>query len=471
MAKLHQEHSNKSSVEADALKNAYDDAIIFSLQEEEYSPDQEALLEHAKSEAASGGKILLDQSNLTPGMRKHAVSPVDKQLSAWKKLRDRFETNLEPFKADLTAVIENDKKRKELQKELEQTEISINEKWNKNTDFVNKREDYLLYKNKHDDIRAREGEREAKVPKWGYISFLVMIMVVEVAINYEAFLEFYGTRFFAFGTAVIIGIAIAFISHIHGEMAKQGKYHFGDAVSGKQIAWNVAKVVLATLVLAAICYFVGYSRYAAAISLLDAVGGAGLPDILGNQTDPTEGIAEKVSVSVLANIVVWFIGAVWAYILHDKNPHYASACISMRKSYKKFHRLQKKLDEEVRLKSAQLRDELEQLETKANVRFENIRPIKDKLDQVVKHQEAILDEAKAHIDGRIAEYKYALTATVSGDGHSTVFNRSGDMLDHQQYQSEETVYALGQLAEKIGQIKIFQEISEYEQEKEAQNNA
>lgn len=147
-----------------------------------------------------------------------------------------------------------------------------------------------------------------------YFAGLAVILLLEIPINFESFVQWVHTPIFSFGLTFVTALLVGGAAHIHGTLLRQWDHYFGphDRVrwlqGGKLIGFGTALLAMA-LVLA------GYARYAffqQQLMAIEILGGV-RPSALGNL------------VAMLAsNLGVYLVGAAWAFFTHDEVPDYPS---------------------------------------------------------------------------------------------------------------------------------------------------
>ena len=161
---------------------------------------------------------------------------------------------------------------------------------------------------------------EAKVlnrPLYLFVLF-VAIFGSEAALNLEAFEALpWATPFIAWGATIVIGLAVGLAAHYHGTVFQQYGYWFGadqdDSKRGP--AWRMVLGGLAALSFS--LAFVYYARSAYFASYIGALAGFG-------QSDVNFDVLWVIGGSLLGNMIVYLVGVLWAYLLHDPDPEFAA---------------------------------------------------------------------------------------------------------------------------------------------------
>lgn len=168
----------------------------------------------------------------------------------------------------------------------------------------------------YEQMRAELGDREPKVLNRPlYIAGLLGITAAESLLNYESFAALKWTSpAIALGMTLLVAAAIAFSSHCHGTLLKQWEYYFGphreDISRGRALRLFGLGTTAFTLGLAAV-YYARDTYLADLIDVRTTIGGEA-------DTNPLWIIGG----SLLGNVIVYVVGVMIAYFMHDSNPDY-----------------------------------------------------------------------------------------------------------------------------------------------------
>lgn len=179
----------------------------------------------------------------------------------------------------------------------------------------------------------RDDKDRIRVPPWWYPVALVLVGVVEWMLNYSAFLDNFGVPAVAGGLTILVAAMVAFASHEHGASIKQWRMRFrqpGD--EGALGAWFL--LCFATLGLVVSLALVAWVRYTWVANLIDR----GLDDLV---------ILPKVLQTLGGNLIVWLLGAMVAFLVHDTSPKLQSNEIFRKKKKKSLAKAKKKLSKEI----------------------------------------------------------------------------------------------------------------------------
>lgn len=173
-----------------------------------------------------------------------------------------------------------------------------------------------------------------KTGKW-YLGALILVGATEWLINYESFYSKFGVPAFAAGLTVIVALIIAYGGHEVGTFWKQpelrnawkkGHSSYVGPGARYRFAFTLAGLIAALVI-------VGWNRYT---YLSDTQG-----ILLGQSVWPS------VTYTVLANVIVFIFGCLFAYAAHSPGIYDGRLKILDRKK-KKYESQEKKLMKETR---------------------------------------------------------------------------------------------------------------------------
>ncbi len=182
-------------------------------------------------------------------------------------------------------------------------------------------------------LRTDEGNREAKTPsKWLDMLIVVLIMIPEGFMNYSSFLKLWKIGIVALGAAIVVGVAIAWSGFLVGRFWKA--YHFYMHPNDDQLRTKgFIQLGLALGLLTVALLVVGYARYRTVLDMAQEAVILGLP--VPNVLTMTLGL-------LAGNLIVFGIGVVVTYWLHDENPLYAEKAAEYTKQSQIVDALRKK---------------------------------------------------------------------------------------------------------------------------------
>lgn len=150
--------------------------------------------------------------------------------------------------------------------------------------------------------------------------FGVLIVVLfgsEAAINLDAFKSLpWASPAIAWGATILIGLAIGLAAHFHGTVLKQFDYWLGPQVDDTKRGAAIRMIAAGTAALLLALSFVYYARSAYFTTYMMSLSSFGQPMQHGGS------FLWVVGGSLIGNIIVYLVGCMWAFLMHDQNPHF-----------------------------------------------------------------------------------------------------------------------------------------------------
>ncbi|MBY5721782.1 hypothetical protein HFO33_35425 [Rhizobium leguminosarum] len=201
--------------------------------------------------------------------------------------------------------------------------------------YSESRIEYQKAKDAYDELWARHG-REAKSTSLWYIPLLILIGIPEILINFESFgaIRIY-TPAIALGVTIVVALALAYASHVHGTFLRQYEARFGAHQRDGDRAAALRILGLGTTALILAMSSVYYARS----TLLE-------DQILENSViggDAPSGLY-VIGGSMIGNLGVWIIGALIAFFAHDEDHHFPEALNNKNKAEKKMYTLRESIN-------------------------------------------------------------------------------------------------------------------------------
>ena len=401
------------------------------------SPDEAIFRERFNTEinieSRSENPLLLNQKKLTGGMLSSCIDPTRIYLNQFNKLSDEFDISISPYLPKIEALSENQKQVKALEIEVEQAQTNIENIHSSNQRYSQAKTKYEQLRQSYTQMYNAEGQIEAKnFPPILYGLILVLIGAVEWLINYSSFLEFYSVPAMAAGFTFAVSLAVACASHWHGSRLKGSSYFFGDHVEISEKNKEILAISFATAaLLIAICY-VGWVRYSWAIDLVSQLGTSNT-SIDQDTTLPTIDVGQKVVVSLVANLLVWFIGAAFAYAVHDKNPKFTDKLREYNKANKEFLALHKPIENEIYQKRSNLAKNIHELKNIATAISEEAAPLAE--IKTIKDQKVakVNSQINSLVNVLIRNYQASLSSIASIENPALQFNENGTLINLENY--------------------------------------
>lgn len=171
-------------------------------------------------------------------------------------------------------------------------------------------------------VQANDGKPPRKLPIW-YWFILLIIGSGEWLINYDTFAAKFAVQAMAIGMTLLVAFSFAAASHFHGEFLKQRVFLMGKQVSlparRTHLTFQFVSLVLFIASFAAVI-LVRYQVVQDELSL-----GAGTMALPGESVAAQQSALELVLPTIFLNLVVYLLGAVISYALHDSIPGYQGA--------------------------------------------------------------------------------------------------------------------------------------------------
>jgi len=198
------------------------------------------------------------------------------------------------------------------------------------------RHEYAKAKEDYDELRARHGREARPTPIW-YLPAIGVIGVFEALINFESFsaLEMF-TPAIATGVTMIVAIAIAYASHLHGTVIKQLESRFGAHRKDGDRASSAWMLSIGFLLLSSVLSLVWYARNSLLAEQLleNSVIGGEAPSALF-----------MIGGSMIGNVLVWLLGVAIAFYAHDEDHNYPEALKHKLKAEKKMYALHERINQ------------------------------------------------------------------------------------------------------------------------------
>ncbi|WHA43993.1 hypothetical protein [Agrobacterium larrymoorei] len=190
-------------------------------------------------------------------------------------------------------------------------------------------------KEDYNELRARHGREAHPTPMW-YYPALMIIGVFEALINFESFSAIKAfTPAIALGVTLIVAVALAYASHLHGTVIRQLESRFGAHRKDGDRASSFWMLGIGFLLLSAVLSLVWYARNSllAEQILENSVIGGEAPSALF-----------MIGGSMIGNVIVWLLGVAIAFFAHDEDHNYPGALKHKQASEKKMYALHERIN-------------------------------------------------------------------------------------------------------------------------------
>ncbi|WP_310622312.1 hypothetical protein [Flexibacterium corallicola] len=225
----------------------------------------------------------------------------------------------------------------------------------------------------YDEMRSEYNGREAKLTPWWYIPALIIVLITETLVNYESFnaVKLF-TPALALGSTLIIGIALALASHMHGTVLRQYKSLAGRHRKNVDRATGWRMAGLGTVCLAVVMAAVWYARsqYFAGQLISFSVLGGQAPSAL-----------TVIGGSMIMNVVVWIVGVIIAFVAHDEDHFFPLTLKEKRAAEKEVEQLSKKIEKIKRAEYGRINEDIDVKISKLQSKNRVFKPADDMKDE------------------------------------------------------------------------------------------
>ncbi len=185
--------------------------------------------------------------------------------------------------------------------------------------------------------RVNGGGFPRNIPSALYIIPLVLVGIAEWYVNFSTFAAMF-IPVFAISATVIVAVVFAWASHMHGAYLKQISEIIHPSVEYRNVLGRKIALIIATVFLVAAFGTVVWLRYLVISEQLG--GGSGIQGgAFGGA--PTSMIWSKVGPTIVLNILIWGLGTLYSWGMHEKVP-------GLRESYRGYSRASKAVEKKLR---------------------------------------------------------------------------------------------------------------------------
>lgn len=303
-------------------------------------PSDNQIREVAEKEAATvSNRLHVDAKLRTNAFNAKFLLPHIETTAAWLRKASDHED-------ELTSAIESlgtnklseeiDSLNAKSSKEVERTKLRHREgDWGQ----IAKEKD-RAEKNFEAMFNANDGKPPRKLPFW-YWLILILIGSGEWLINFDTFASKFAVQAMAIGMTLLVAISFAAASHFHGEFIKQRPFlnskKMSVPVKNSHLIFQLVSLVLFIVSFAAVI-LVRYQVVQDELSL-----GAGIMALPGESMVAQQSAFELVLPTIFLNLVVYLLGVVVSYVLHDPIPGYQTAKNDLTKALHDFEKIDNKL--------------------------------------------------------------------------------------------------------------------------------
>jgi hypothetical protein len=408
----------------DTLKIAYDAAMAFPVEQVDTLRSTPERLREQASEEASFGRISINDEGLTAGTRLHVIEPAGAMLAQWRQTRRRFDVAIEPKMRAIQAVRNVEQEIATARARAERDERDAEAGLEADEHYRRIRDEFHVAQTRYRRMKADHENREANMMAYhpAYWVAMLCIGVAEWLINYDVFLLFAGVVAIAAGATIIMGVLLAFAAHGHGSLFKQWSYRFGEHRESIDRRGDWRMLALSTFSLLIVLGAATGSRYAAVMHQV-----AGQPEInlLGSDAQISVDPMRDVLLSLLWNLMAWAVGVFIAYMAHDKDPDFMDATRQYNRGHRRYRRLRRPVTNRVRQIRARLIKDIERSESAARTKAADVAAERALLEQIDKHEEAILAALTAVVRGNAQLYHASLAELAASQRGTVTIERVG----------------------------------------------
>lgn len=280
------------------------------------------------------------------------------------------------------------------------------------------KQDESFARHAYAQMRSELGDREPKmlsVPI--YLVVLCLIGIAEALLNFESFNALkWATPAIALGMTLLVAAGLAFASHCHGTLLKQWEYYFGahqeDISRGRAMRLFGLGTTSFLFAMAAV-------YYARDTYLSDMMN---VRLTMGGEADINP--LWVIGGSLLGNVIVYVVGAIIAYLMHDPNPEYPEKKRELDGIEKERQALQTKLD-------GMRQRELERLEAvlqKQRQRIKSLESLQKRSPLYARNRQwfAELQQQDANLLAALQDFKDRYIAALGEAGTATFYWRNED---------------------------------------------
>jgi hypothetical protein len=274
------------------------------------------------------------------------------------------------------------------------------------------------------DMKTNHANRDANMAAWhpAYWVALLCIGVAEWLINYDVFFLFAGVIAIAAGATAVMGVLLAFAAHGHGSLFKQWSYRFGEHREAIDRLGDWRLLALSTFSLLIVLGAATGSRYAA---VMHQLSGQPAMNLLGADAQVSVDPMRDVLLSLLWNLMAWAVGVFIAYLAHDTDPDFMDATHQFNTAHRRYRRLRRPFVNRLRQIKARLTKDIERLEASARTKAADVAAERALLDQIDKHESALLAALTAVVRTNAQHYHASLAQLAASQRGAVTIERVG----------------------------------------------
>lgn len=169
------------------------------------------------------------------------------------------------------------------------------------------------------------------VPVLLYLAPLLLIGIAEWYVNYSTFAQLF-VPFFAIASTIIVGVVFAWASHLHGSYIKQIAEITHPSVEYRNMLGRRIAVGVGTVLLVLAFTSVVWLRWMVISEQIGSSLGGG-ENVFGSESQ-TSLVWAKVAPTVIVNFLIWGVGTLYAWALHERVPDLRESYSALQSSQK-----------------------------------------------------------------------------------------------------------------------------------------
>jgi GTP1/Obg family GTP-binding protein len=123
--------------------------------------------------------------------------------------------------------------------------------------------------------------------------------------------------------------------------------------------------------------------------------------------------------------MAWAVGVFIAYLAHDKDPDFMDATHQYNRAHRRYRRLRRPFVNRVRQIKAKLTKDIERLESAARTQAADVAAERALLEQIDKHEDALLDALTAVVRANAQHYHASLAQLAASQRGALTIERVG----------------------------------------------
>jgi hypothetical protein len=171
-----------------------------------------------------------------------------------------------------------------------------------------------------------------------YVIPLIMVGVAEWYVNFSTFAAMF-IPVFAIAATIIVAAVFAWASHLHGAYLKQISEILHPSTEYRNVLGRKIALIIATVLLIAAFGTVVWLRWLVIAEQLGVDTAVEGPGTFGQQSSGR--IWAKVTPTVVLNLLIWGLGTLYAWAMHEKVP-------DLRESYRKYLQASRAIDRKLK---------------------------------------------------------------------------------------------------------------------------